>query len=86
MKDDLPTRVIDVAIKLDHYDNVPERELKQLKSLVVKNPFAWSIVRYLVADYLYLYGCDYPTMQMLGDTWNIKISSPQHLLNRAKKT
>jgi len=86
IKDDLPTRVIDVAIKLDHYDNVPERELKQLKSLVVKNPFAWSIVRYLVADYLYLYGCDYPTMQMLGDTWSIKISPPQYLLNRAKKT
>lgn len=86
MTDDLPTRIIDVAIKLDHYDNVPERELKQLKSIVIRNPFACAIVRYLVADYLYLYGCDYPTMQALGDTWNIKISPPQYLLNRAKKT
>jgi hypothetical protein len=34
---DLPTRVIDVAIKLDHYDDVPERELRQVRNLVLKN-------------------------------------------------
>jgi hypothetical protein len=86
MDGNLSNRVIDVAIKLDHYENIPERELRQLQSLVLKNPFTFALIRDLVADHLYLYGCDYPTMQMLGSAWNIKITTPQFVLNRAKKT
>jgi 3',5'-cyclic AMP phosphodiesterase CpdA len=84
--DGLPIRIIDTAIKLDHYDQVPERELQQLRAIVQKNPFAGAVVRDLVADYLYLYGCDFPTVQKLAADWNIKIIAPQLLLNRAKKT
>ena len=83
---DLPTRVIDVAIKLDHYDDVPERELRQVRTLVLKNRFAYLVVRDLVAEHMYLYGCDYPTLQMLGSSWNIKVTAPQFLLPRGKKT
>jgi len=86
MDGNLSNRVIDVAIKLDHYENLPEQELRKLQSLVLKNPFTFSLIRDLVADHLYLYGCDYPTMQMLGSAWNIKITTPQFVLNRAKKT
>jgi hypothetical protein len=86
MNGNLSNRVIDVAIKLDHYENVPEQELRKLRSLVLKNPFTFSIIRNLVADHLYLYGCDYQTMQMLGSAWNIKITGPELVLNRAKKT
>jgi hypothetical protein len=86
MDGNLSNRVIDVAIKLDHYENVPEQELRKLQSLVLKNPFTFALIRDLVADHLYLYGCDFPTMQMLGSSWNIKITTPQFVLNRAKKT
>jgi hypothetical protein len=60
MDGNLSNRVIDVAIKLDHYENLPEQELRKLQSLVLKNPFTFSLIRDLVGDHLYLYGCDYP--------------------------
>jgi hypothetical protein len=53
---------------------------------VTDNPFAFALIRDLVGDHLYLYGCDYPTMQALGAAWNIKITAPQFVLSRAKKT
>lgn len=82
---DLGTRIIDVAIKLDHYEAPPETDLRRLKKEVRNNFFAYTILRDLVADFLYLYSTDYPTMQALGDMWDIKVSAPKYLLNRSKK-
>jgi len=84
--DTLATRAIDVAIKLDHDRAIPESALKELRKRVVKNPFAFTVIRDLVADFLYLYKIDYPIMQRLGSGWDIKVAAPKYLANRSKKT
>jgi UDP-2,3-diacylglucosamine pyrophosphatase LpxH len=79
------TRVIDATIKLDHFDRIPETELKKLSTDLEKNYFTYSVVRDLVADYLYLYSVDFQTMQKLGSMYKITVSKPKYLVNRAKK-
>jgi hypothetical protein len=81
----LSIQVVDAAIKLDHFDRIPEKELNKLEPKVKKNYFAYSVIRDLVADHLYLYDVDFPTMQALGAKWDIGISAPQFLSNRSKK-
>ena len=49
----LATRIIDIAIKLDHSDGIPEPELRRLRPVLRKNHFAYTIVRDLVGDFLY---------------------------------
>jgi hypothetical protein len=82
---DLATRIIDTVIKLDHFDHPPEKELNDLAPRLKKNPFAYNVMRDIVADYLYLYNVEYQTMQRLGQKWEIAISPPKYLLNRSKK-
>jgi len=82
--DTLGTRVIDLAIKLD-LDSIPDTTLTQLSNRVRKNPFTYTIIRELVADLLYLHRINFPIMQKLGSMWDIKISVPKYLENRAKK-
>jgi hypothetical protein len=82
---DLATEIIDAAIKLDHFDRAPEKELKKLQGKVKNNYLASEILRDLVAEYMYLYSVDYKTMQTLGAMWNIKVSIPALISNRSKK-
>ncbi len=81
----LSTSIIDVSIKLDHSERIPEKELRALKHRVAENTYAAMILRDLVADFLYLYNVDYQTMQMLGSMWNISVSPVKYLANRSKK-
>lgn len=81
----LSNQVIDVAIKLEHFPRIPERELGGLESRVKDNYFAYSLVRDLVADHLYLNEIEFPVMQKLGAKWNIVVSEPKFLENRSKK-
>jgi hypothetical protein len=83
--DTLATRVIDVVIKLDHDSAIPEAALKELRKRVLKNPFAYTVIRDLIADFLYLYKINYPTMQQLGSKWDILVAAPKYLENRSKK-
>lgn len=82
---DLTTEIIDTVIKLDHFERVPERELGKLEPKIRKNHFAYTVVRDIVADHLYLYSLDFPTMQKLGSKWKIAVTKPKFLVNRAKK-
>lgn len=82
----LATRVIDVAIRLDYSDVVPQLALKRLRSDVSSNIFSFVVCRDLVADFMYLYRVDASDVQMLGSTWDIKIAAPALLANRSKKT
>jgi predicted MPP superfamily phosphohydrolase len=81
----LPNQVIDVAIKLEHFPRIPERELNGLESRVKDNYFAYNLVRDLVADHLYLNDIEFPVMQKLGAKWDILVSEPKFLDNRSKK-
>ncbi|HWE84677.1 MAG TPA: metallophosphoesterase [Terracidiphilus sp.] len=81
----LSTQMIDVVIKLDHFERVPEKELEEIRARVQKNHFAYTVMRDIVADHLYLYSHDSPTMQKLGANWEIKVSASKFLINRSKK-
>lgn len=81
----LSTQMIDAVIKLDHFDRVPEKELDALEPKIRKNHFAYTIMRDIVADHLYLYSHDFPTMQKLGSKWKISVTEPKFLTNRSKK-
>jgi hypothetical protein len=83
--DTLATRVIDAVIKLDHDKAIPEASLKELRKRVIKNPFAYTVIRDLVADFLYFYKIDYSIMQQLGASWDIRVAAPKYLENRSKK-
>jgi hypothetical protein len=78
------TDIIDLAIKLDHFTNMPETEVMALHKELIDNPFSYSLMRNLVADHLYLYKPDRKTMQRIGAKLDIKVSNPQILDNRQK--
>jgi predicted MPP superfamily phosphohydrolase len=81
----LSVKVIDTAIRLDHFTVVPEIELSDLSAVVRKNNFTYSVIRDLVADYLYFFEHEFSTMQALGAQWNIKVSAPKFLASRSKR-
>lgn len=80
----LPVRVIDYAIKLDHFSKFPNSELHDIVGLVRKNAFALRLVRDLTADYLYLFPAEFRVRQQIGKLLNIKIS-PQLIGSESKK-
>jgi hypothetical protein len=82
----LAIRMIDVAVKLDHFEDIPEIELRRLRAEVKDNVYAYTIMRDIVGDFLYLNSVDYRSMQSLGSQWQIKVSTPTFLVNRAKKS
>jgi hypothetical protein len=81
----LSTQMIDAVIKLDHFDRIPERELDEIKARTRKNHFAYTVMRDVVADHLYLYRDEFPVMQKLGANWEISVSAPKMLTSRSKK-
>lgn len=83
--DNLSTRMIDATVKLDHFEGIPEADLRRLRQRVKDNLYAYTIFREIVGGFLYLNNVDYPSMQTLGAMWEIKVSEPMFLANRAKK-
>jgi hypothetical protein len=81
----LSTQMIDAVIKLDHFHRVPEKELENLESKIRKNHFAYTVMRDMVADHLYLYNHEFPIMQRLGAKWKISATAPKFLISRSKK-
>ena len=57
-------RLIDAAIKLDHEDDLPLREIEDFrKHLQVHNPFALSLLRQMVVTHLYMFDLGYQENQ-----------------------
>lgn len=66
-EDHVPTRIIDLAIKLDHFPKIPENDVKDLKSRLSGNPAVYTTLRMLVGEFLYLFPVDYKTRQKMID-------------------
>ena len=81
----LSVKVIDTAIRLDHFANLPEKELEELSVRVRKNNFTYTVIRELVADCLYFFEHDFSTMQRLGAQWSIAVNAPKYIGGRSKK-
>jgi hypothetical protein len=54
-EDHIPTRMIDLAIKLDHFARIPERDVEDLKKRLQGNPSVYTTLRMLVSEFLYLF-------------------------------
>jgi hypothetical protein len=81
----LSVDLIDLQIKLDHFSVAPEFEISGLRDQVVRNLFAYTILRQMVTDFLYLYRVDIRTAQKLGNLFKIKATMPELLLPDFKK-
>jgi hypothetical protein len=81
----LPVRIIDYALKLDHFARFPKSELEGIVGETVKNPFALRLLRDLTADYLYLFPTDYRVRQHIGDTLGIAVNLPNMLGSGPKR-
>ena len=81
----LSVKLIDTAIRLDHFATTPLEQLSELSKMVRKNNFTYTVIRDLVADYLYFFEHEFSTMQALGAQWDIKVSAPKYIASRAKK-
>jgi len=83
--ENLPVRMVDYAIKLDHFNQFPKSDLKYLAEETWKNPFALRLLRDLSADYLYLFPAEHRTRQYIGDILNIKVNTAAALGSGTKK-
>lgn len=81
----LGARLIDVAIQFDHLAAPPVSEVEELSEATRKNPYAYSLLRDLVVDFLYLHHTDERTRQKLGAAVDVKVTSPKILDNPDKR-
>lgn len=81
-------RLAYVSVQLDHYDDFPEGVIREAGKAFHKNPFAFRILRYLVARYLAIFPTDFRLRQRLSESLELdfqKVSIPkkeQQLLKR----
>jgi hypothetical protein len=69
---DVPTRLIDLSIKLDHFGHIPESDVKDLEHRLRGNVTAYTILRLLVAEFLHLFPCDFKTEQKMVELFKFK--------------
>lgn len=65
-------QMIDVSIRLDHFDVFPEEEVGRLSRGLHGRPAVWSVLRKLIWRHLYLFPVDYRRRQQLCDQFEIK--------------
>jgi hypothetical protein len=83
--DNTAVRMIDLAIKLEHMNVVPEFDINRVRDKVVGNLFTYQILRQLIADYLYLHRVEFRMLQKLGSMFTIEgVTAAEYLL--AEKT
>jgi calcineurin-like phosphoesterase family protein len=80
-EEDVPTRLIDLSLKLDHFGHIPESDVKDLEHRLKGNITAYTILKLLIADFLYLFPCDYKTEQRMVEIFKFK----PHILNLGEK-
>ncbi len=78
-------KVIDLAIKLDHFTDFPKPELQGLIDLTSRNFYAFTLLRDMAANYLYLFPADYRTKQWVGEKLNIKTNIIAYASKSTKK-
>jgi 3',5'-cyclic AMP phosphodiesterase CpdA len=77
--------LIDLQIKLEHFAALPDFEITRIRDKVIGNPFGYSVLRQMIADYLYLFRIDIRTLQRLGAMFSIEgVTSAEYLLTGEK--
>jgi predicted MPP superfamily phosphohydrolase len=78
---------INLSTKLDgHTRGIPEAEIASLRERVSDNSFSWTLLRRMIADFLYLNRIDIRTRQKLGKIFEIEgVTSAAFMLPDKKK-
>jgi hypothetical protein len=74
----LPTRLIDLSIRLDHFSQVPMTDIEELAKIPKTKIVPHTILRLLVADHLYLFPVGYKDRQRLATKLGLEIK--KHLV------
>jgi len=83
----LAIKLVDLAVKLDgHSRTVPITEITEINKLVTGNLFSETLLRRMVADFLYLNRVEVRTMQKLGSLLKIEGVTGAAFLLPDKKT
>jgi len=78
-------RMIDLAIRLDHFTDFPKAEMERLIDLTSRNFYAFTLLRDMAANYLYLFPADHRTKQWVGTKLNINTNVIAYASKSAKK-
>lgn len=79
------TRIVDLAIKLDHFRNFPAEEALTLAEQIKANYFSFSIVRLLIANYFYMTDVDERIRNSVCAKLQISIVTGKALDRRRKR-
>jgi hypothetical protein len=69
--DKLSMQLIDVSIKLDHFWSFPEGQIEALERRVRKNYVGFSVLRYIVMQYFFVFKSTYDIKQKYSKLFNI---------------
>ncbi len=69
--------LIDLAIKLDHLNDLPQPEIKALAYELRSNPFGFRVLQDLVFWYMCMFSLDFDVKQSLGTIVHIDTTSPK---------
>jgi hypothetical protein len=70
------TNLIDIAIKLDHFDGFPDSEVRRLHKLFSKDSFAGMILSDLVLIHIQKFDVSRPLRQSLASLFEMKANAP----------
>jgi hypothetical protein len=72
-------RLIDLAIRLDHFPGIPEARIRELNDRIKRTSVGHQVLTALVVDHLTFFEVDYRMRQRLGSILRFKDSIPQIL-------
>jgi hypothetical protein len=79
-------RLVDLSVKLDHFSGFPQDDVLEMWDRLKKtNFFSSTVLRDMVANYLYLFQADYTIRQRIGKLLQIETRSPEMMDDRSKK-
>jgi len=81
----IPTRLIDLSIRLDHFPKMPMQDIEELADMPASKIVPHTILRLLVADHLYLFPEPYQLRQKLASLLGFDDKKSKKLLLSDKK-
>lgn len=78
------TQLINLSIKLDHFQEFPDTYIRELHRLFNNNPFADTILSDLVVGHMMIIDLDRKTKESMASLFKIKQNIPQ-LVDRSRK-
>jgi hypothetical protein len=85
--ENISIKIIDLSIRLDHFELFPRAQIEDVAKLFSDNYFAMSLIRVMVWNHLYLFPIDYQNKQFSYEKLQIFLESQVKILaSDTKKT